>query len=67
MPETSSSDKFDEEDLPNVYLVVEVPPEHAHNFTFTAPEQPGDYQIVCGIAGHLQAGMIGTLTVVSPE
>jgi uncharacterized cupredoxin-like copper-binding protein len=64
---TDAGDKFDEADLPNVYLIVEVPPDHAHNFTFIAPELPGDYQIVCGIAGHLQAGMTGTLTVVSPE
>jgi uncharacterized cupredoxin-like copper-binding protein len=64
---TDAGDKFDEADLPNVYLVVEVPPDHAHNFTFIAPAQPGDYQIVCGIAGHLQAGMLGTLTVVSAE
>ncbi len=61
---TDAGEKFDEQDLPNVYLIVEVPPNHAHSFNFTAPEQPGDYQIVCGIAGHLQAGMLGMLTVV---
>jgi len=64
---TDAGEKFGEEDLPNVYLTIEVPPDHSHSFTFTAPEQPGDYQILCGIAGHLQAGMVGTLTVVGRE
>lgn len=35
-------------------------------FTFTAPDEAGDYQIICGVLGHFQAGMIGTLTVVAP-
>jgi uncharacterized cupredoxin-like copper-binding protein len=34
-------------------------------FTFIAPNEPGEYQIVCGILGHFQAGMIGKLTVVA--
>jgi plastocyanin len=32
--------------------------------TFTAPTEPGEYQIVCGVAGHLEAGMQGRLIVV---
>ena len=35
-------------------------------FTFTAPAEVGEYQIICGIIGHFQAGMIGSLTVVAP-
>ena len=38
----------------------------ANTFTFTAPAEAGEYQIVCGIAGHFQAGMIGKLMVVAP-
>lgn len=30
---------------------------------FQAPSEPGTYQIICGIAGHLEQGMEGTLTV----
>ena len=31
--------------------------------SFTAPEAPGDYQVVCSIPGHLDQGMTATLTV----
>jgi plastocyanin len=30
---------------------------------FTAPATPGEYEVVCGIAGHIEAGMTGTLIV----
>jgi uncharacterized cupredoxin-like copper-binding protein len=56
---------FNEEDLPNVYWQVEVQPGEKGVFVFTAPDQPGVYQLVCGMAGHVEAGMIGTLEVVA--
>ncbi len=33
------------------------------SFNFTAPAEPGTYQIICAIPGHLSAGMVGELTV----
>ena len=63
-PGTNAGEHFDEDDIPNVYKLVEVPPGHSQSFTFTAPAEPGDYQVVCGIAGHIESGMIATLTVV---
>ena len=66
-PGTTAGDKFDEEDLPNVYTIVEVPPGHSQTFTFVAPSEPGEYQIVCGIAGHLESGMTATLSVVNQD
>ena len=27
------------------------------------PEQPGTYEFYCNVAGHLEAGMKGTITV----
>jgi uncharacterized cupredoxin-like copper-binding protein len=63
-PGTNAGEHFDEEDLPNVYKSVEVPPGHSQSFTFTAPAEPGEYQVVCGIAGHIESGMTATLTVV---
>ncbi len=34
--------------------------------TFTAPTEPGTYQFLCSVAGHLAQGMQGTLTVSAP-
>jgi uncharacterized cupredoxin-like copper-binding protein len=34
------------------------------NAAFTAPSEPGPYQVVCTIPGHLEAGMEATLTVL---
>jgi uncharacterized cupredoxin-like copper-binding protein len=55
---------FNEEDQPNVYWQIKVQPGQSQTITFTAPEQPGTYQIVCGMAGHVEAGMVGKLEVV---
>lgn len=55
---------FDEEDIANAYWHVEVQPDDSVTLNFTAPDQPGIYQIVCGLPGHLQSGMVGTLEVV---
>ncbi len=35
--------------------------------TFTTPSQPGAYQIICGVPGHLEAGMVGKLVVVPAQ
>lgn len=34
--------------------------------TFTAPSEPGEYQVVCGEQGHFEAGMVAKLVVVNP-
>ena len=31
--------------------------------TFTAPIEPGEYDIICGIPGHIELGMTATLIV----
>lgn len=58
---------FGEEDAPNVYWMAEQAPGAANVYTFTAPSQPGEYQVVCGIPGHYLAGMVGKLNVVAAE
>lgn len=61
----------DESELPDdeetllaefVYWEEEVEPGGSKTLTFDAPPA-GDYQIVCAISGHFNAGMEGSLTV----
>ena len=59
--------EFDEEDLENVYWKLEITPGGATETNFTAPGEPGEYEIVCSTPGHVQAGMLGTLNVVEAE
>jgi uncharacterized cupredoxin-like copper-binding protein len=57
---------FGDEDEGNIYWEVEVEPGSSVAETFTAPAEPGEYQVVCGTEGHFVAGMVGKLTVVAP-
>jgi len=63
---TQATLPFDEDDQANVYWEVAVSPGSSTSTTFTAPSEPGDYQVVCKTAGHVEAGMIGKLTVAAP-
>jgi uncharacterized cupredoxin-like copper-binding protein len=58
---------FNEEDQPNVYWQIKMQPGESQMITLTAPSQPGTYQIVCGMAGHVEAGMVGELEVVGGQ
>jgi len=60
---TEVGEHFNEEDQPNVYWQIKVQPGQTETLTFTAPSQPGTYQIVCGMPGHVEAGMVGKLEV----
>ena len=64
---TTAGDTFDDEDVPNVYWEAEIPPGGSVNTSFTAPSEPGEYQVVCRTEGHIISGMIATLTVVAAE
>lgn len=64
-----------EDDLPEteeelvanfIYWEEEVEAGDSATFTFTAPAA-GEYQVVCAIPDHFNAGMEGTLTVSAPE
>jgi uncharacterized cupredoxin-like copper-binding protein len=62
---TDVGTSFGVEDEQNVYWEAELQPGISDTFTFTAPIEPGEYQVVCGTEGHFEAGMLGTLTVVA--
>lgn len=58
---------FNEEKYANDIIArSKLGPGETGKLTFTAPTEAGQYQIICGILGHFQAGMIGSLTVVAP-
>lgn len=53
----------EDQDEDKIYWENEVEAGESDTETFTAPQEPGEYQVICGIAGHLEQGMEGTLTV----
>ena len=63
----TAGEKFGDEDEENIYWEVEVGPGASVAETFTAPTEPGEYSVTCGIEGHLEAGMNGKLIVVAGE
>ena len=64
---TDAGEMFDEADRANVFWEMDLQPGDSKTFLFTAPEQPGTYQIICGMPGHLQSGMVGSLVVTEPH
>jgi uncharacterized cupredoxin-like copper-binding protein len=58
-------DTYDVEDEDKIYWKAEVAAGQNVSAVFTAPVEPGEYQIVCGIPGHYVAGMVATLVVVA--
>ena len=62
---TEIGQDFGPEDEENIYWEAEVDPGSSNTFTFTAPSQPGEYQVVCGTEGHYLAGMVARLFVIA--
>ena len=60
---TTATLPFDADDEPNVYWEGEVEPGEKETCEFVAPSEPGEYQVVCGTAGHLEQNMMGKLIV----
>jgi plastocyanin len=64
----SAGETFDAQDEDNVYWQqTDIQPNSDTSSTFTAPAEPGEYQIVCRTAGHVASGMVGKLVVVAGE
>ena len=56
---------FTDTDKPNIYWEVEqIAPGQSVKEMFTSPDDPGEYEIICGVAGHFEAGMVAKLIVV---
>jgi plastocyanin len=54
---------FTDADKANVFWQKDVPAGQTVTDKFTAPTTPGNYQVVCAVAGHFEAGMVATLVV----
>lgn len=64
---TTVGTEYTTEDEANVFWKLEVPTGGSTTASFTAPTEPGEYEVVCSTPGHVQAGMVGKLTVVASE
>lgn len=64
---TSAGPSFGDEDVPNVYWQTQLEPGASVNTSFTAPSEPGDYEVVCKTEGHIAAGMVARMTVVKAQ
>ena len=47
-----------------IYYIAKLDAGQSTTQTFTAPTDPGTYEIICSQPSHLEAGMKATLTVV---
>ena len=64
---TTAGSTFEAEDEPNVYWRVEMPSGGSTTTSFTAPTEPGDYEVICSTQGHIASGMVAKLIVVAGE
>jgi len=64
---TNAGPFFDDEDVPNVFWEVEIQPGGSVDTSFTAPTEPGEYEVICRTEGHIASGMTAKLIVVPGE
>lgn len=61
---TSVTPPFGDKDEGNIFWELdEIGPGTTKSDTFTAPTEPGEYEVICGLEGHIEKGMVGTLVV----
>jgi uncharacterized cupredoxin-like copper-binding protein len=61
---TSVTAPFGDKDEGNIYWELdEIQPGTTKTDTFTAPTEPGTYEIVCGLPAHIEEGMTASLIV----
>ena len=54
---------YQAEDEDKILWSLAAPARETKSGTFTAPAEPGEYQIICRVPGHLSVGMRATLIV----
>ena len=65
---TTAGATYEDDDDANVYWEErDIQPGGDFSVTFTAPTEPGEYQVVCRTEGHIASGMVGKLVVVAGE
>jgi len=65
---TTAGATYEDDDDPNVYWEErDIQPGGDLSVAFTAPTEPGEYEVVCRTEGHIASGMIAKLTVVAAE
>jgi len=61
---TSVTAPFGDKDEGNIFWELdEIGAGTTKTGTFTAPTEPGTYEVICGLAGHIENGMISSLIV----
>jgi len=61
---TSVTPPFGGKDEGNIYWELDkIEPGATKTDTFTAPTEPGEYEVICGLAGHIENGMVAKLIV----
>ena len=56
---------FTDADKANIFWeLAQINPGQSVNESFTAPTDPGEYQVICGESNHFEAGMVAKLVVV---
>jgi plastocyanin len=54
---------YNDNDKANTLQAFTVQAGETRTVTFTSPAEPGEYQVICDIAGHAEAGMEARLIV----
>lgn len=58
------NEPFDEaQEKEKIFWDIEAEPGTTSTGSFIAPANPGMYQVVCAIPGHIELGMVGSVTV----
>jgi plastocyanin len=58
---------FTSKDKDKIIWELIVHPGDTKSGTFMAPTEPGEYDIICRLHGHIEAGMIATLIVTEEK